>query len=132
VSYFLARSAFVKQLYDISSAVYDYENLLLINVGGWVAVFAAQSEFEFRHPSKIINGRHKQRSGQHTLAREKIYKKRNYPSYVFQIIIIKALFLLVNTYVFVLICLWPVSVFDTLQVNTLKIVIKKCFLRLKF
>ncbi len=33
------------------------------------------SEFAFRHPSKIINGRHKQRSGQHTLARQKIYEK---------------------------------------------------------
>ncbi len=28
-------------------------------------------EFEFRHPSKIINGRHMQRSGQHTPARQK-------------------------------------------------------------
>ncbi len=29
------------------------------------------SGFESRHPSKIINGRHKQRSGRHTLARQK-------------------------------------------------------------
>jgi hypothetical protein len=28
-----------------------------------------------RHISKIKNGRHKQRSGLHTLARQKIYKK---------------------------------------------------------
>ncbi len=88
-----------------------------------MAVLVAKSECEFKHPSKIKNGRHKQRSGQHTLARKKYTKKEN----VFQIIIIKVLFLLVNTYVFVLICLWPVSVFDTLRVNTLKILIRKCF-----
>jgi hypothetical protein len=33
------------------------------------------SKFEFRHPSNIKNGRHKKRSGQHTLARKKIYEK---------------------------------------------------------
>ncbi len=34
-----------------------------------------------RHPSNIINGRHKRRSGRHTLARQKIYKK-NYTLWV--------------------------------------------------
>ncbi len=49
--------------------------------GGWVAKLLAplcyrqHSEFEFRHPSKIINGRHKQRSGQHTIARKKDIQK---------------------------------------------------------
>ncbi len=33
--------------------------------------------FESRHPSKIINGQHKRRSGRHTLACQKIYKKNN-------------------------------------------------------
>ncbi len=32
--------------------------------------------FESRHLSKTQNGRHKQRSGQHTLLRQKIYKKK--------------------------------------------------------
>jgi hypothetical protein len=45
---------------------------------GWVAKGPAchgkLSGFESGHPSTIINGRHKQRSGQHTLARKKIYK----------------------------------------------------------
>ncbi len=31
--------------------------------------------FESRHLSKILNGRHKQRSDQHTVARQNIYKK---------------------------------------------------------
>ncbi len=53
--------------------------------GGWAAKLVAcplarmlreHSEFEFRHPSKIINGRHKQRSGQHVLARQKNIKKK--------------------------------------------------------
>jgi hypothetical protein len=39
------------------------------------------SGFESRHPSKIINGRHKQMSGRHTLARQKIYKKNVYYLY---------------------------------------------------
>jgi hypothetical protein len=34
------------------------------------------SEFEFRNPSKIINGRHTQRGGQQILARSKIYIKK--------------------------------------------------------
>jgi hypothetical protein len=33
------------------------------------------SGFESRHPSKIINGRHKRRSGRHTLVRQKKYTK---------------------------------------------------------
>jgi hypothetical protein len=63
----------------ISSAVYDYENLLLVNVGGWVAVLnlVAQFEFEFRHPSKIINDLHKQVEA-NTLARKKLYEKRKF------------------------------------------------------
>ena len=36
------------------------------------------SEFEFRHLSKIKNGRHKQRSGQHTLAAKKFTIQKNY------------------------------------------------------
>jgi hypothetical protein len=49
---------------------------------GWITKLVARplakqqhSEFEFRHPSKIINGRHKQRSGQQTLARQKHIQK---------------------------------------------------------
>jgi hypothetical protein len=45
--------------------------------GEWVSKSVARqhSEFEFRHPSKIINGRHKQRSGQHILPAKKILLK---------------------------------------------------------
>jgi hypothetical protein len=32
--------------------------------------------FEFKHLSKVHNVRHKQRSGQHTLARQKMYTKK--------------------------------------------------------
>ncbi len=32
--------------------------------------------FESRHLSKVQNGRHEQRSGQHTLTRQKIYKQK--------------------------------------------------------
>ena len=35
--------------------------------------------FKTRHLSKIQNGRHKQRSGQHTLARQKIYNTKIKP-----------------------------------------------------
>ena len=37
----------------------------------------AKSGFESRHPSKIINGRHKRRSGRHTLARQKNIQKKD-------------------------------------------------------
>jgi hypothetical protein len=36
------------------------------------------SGFESRHPSKFINGRHKRRSGRHTLARQKKYIKKRH------------------------------------------------------
>jgi hypothetical protein len=36
------------------------------------------SGFESRHLSKIPNGRRRQRSGQHTLARQKINKTRDF------------------------------------------------------
>ncbi len=48
--------------------------------GRWVAKLVARmliwqlSGFESRHLSKILNGRHNQRSGQHTLAHKKIKK----------------------------------------------------------
>ncbi len=40
------------------------------------ACYGKYSGFESRHPSKIINGRHKRRSGRHTLARKKRRKKK--------------------------------------------------------
>ncbi len=51
--------------------------------GGWVAKLVAcrlprqHSGFESRHLSKIKNGRHNQRSGQHTLARKKKTLQKN-------------------------------------------------------
>ncbi len=47
---------------------------------GWLSRYRASllrqySGFESRHPSKIVNGRHKRRSGQHTLARQKNIQK---------------------------------------------------------
>jgi hypothetical protein len=53
-------------------------------VEGWVAKSVARqlasehSGFESRHPSKIINGRHKRRSGRHTPARQKNIQKNIY------------------------------------------------------
>ncbi len=39
-------------------------------------VLLKTSGFESKYIIKIQNGRHKQKSGQHTLARQKIYKKQ--------------------------------------------------------
>ncbi len=54
--------------------------LLTLKRDGWLSRWRASllrqySGFESRHPSKIINGRHKRRSGRHTLARQKNIKK---------------------------------------------------------
>ena len=48
--------------------------------GSWKLVLSSLHKVKFwvrvsRHPSKFLNGRHKQRSGQHTLARQQKYKK---------------------------------------------------------
>jgi hypothetical protein len=48
-------------------------------VGKRACLLRQLSGFESRHLSKIQNGRHKQRSGQHTLARPKnIHKKHKW------------------------------------------------------
>jgi hypothetical protein len=42
------------------------------------ACYGSTLQFEFRHPSKIINWRHNQRSGKQTLARQKNIQKINF------------------------------------------------------
>ncbi len=55
----------------------------MAKLGRWVAKLIARlltwqlSWFESRHLSKVRNGGHKQRSGQHTLARQKKYTKES-------------------------------------------------------
>jgi hypothetical protein len=54
------------------------------------------SGFVSRHLSKIQNGRHKQRSGQHTLARDKIVRKKYFTE--MRLAIISELEELITTY----------------------------------
>ena len=53
-----------------------YDSHLGDQVDKLVARLLATPRFESRHLLKIQNGRHKQRSGQHTLARQKNKKNK--------------------------------------------------------